>query len=144
MNDGTASLPEADDDPLERVRRTEILISNLLRTGVLVSVALIVAGTILTFVHHSDYFTSSARLDELLNGSTGYPTSIGGVIRGLGAFEGRSLVMLGLLVLIATPVVRVGVSIVAFIQLGDRTFVAITSCVLILLLLALALGKASG
>ena len=134
----------ADIDPLERVRRTEILISNLLRGGVLLSILLILAGTALTFIHHTDYFTSSTRLDELLKGSPGYPTTIGGVISGLSSFEGRALVTLGLLVLIATPVVRVAVSIVAFIQLGDRTFVAITTCVLALLLLALALGKAGG
>ncbi len=136
------ALVEAPD--LARVRRTELLISNLLRGGVLLSVALILFGTVITFVHHPGYVTSSAGLNPLLTAQTGYPTTLGAVARGLATFEGRSFVMLGLLVLIATPVMRVAVSVFAFIQLGDRTFALITSGVLALLLAALFLGKAGG
>ena len=48
---------------------------------------------------------------------------------------------IGLLVLMATPVVRVAVSAVAFIQHRDRTYALITSAVLCLLLLSLVLGR---
>ena len=131
-------------DAPERVRRTELLISNILRGGVLLSVALVLAGTMLTFVHHADYLSRSESLDALLHGASSYPTTIGEVLRGVASFQGRSFVMLGLLVLIATPVARVAVSTVAFIELGDRVFVAITFCVLVLLGVALLLGKAGG
>ena len=50
----------------------------------------------------------------------------------------------GLLVLIATPVLRVAVSILAFWQEGDRKFVLITSVVLALLLASFLLGKVGG
>lgn len=142
--DQQPAVPKEKLDAMERVRRTELLISNLLRAGVLLSLFLVVAGTAVTFGHHPGYLTSGDQLDGLLNGSGGYPTSLGGIAGGLASFQGRAIVMLGLLVLIATPVVRVAVSIVAFMQLGDRAFAAITTVVLVLLLVALVLGKAGG
>ena len=48
----------------------------------------------------------------------------------------------GLLLLILTPVVRVAVSILAFRAQRDRTYVLITSAVLVLLLLSFVLGRA--
>jgi uncharacterized membrane protein len=52
--------------------------------------------------------------------------------------------MAGLLLLIATPVLRVAVSVLAFVYQRDRTFVIITSVVLTLLLASFVLGKAGG
>ena len=49
----------------------------------------------------------------------------------------------GLLLLIATPVLRVAVSIFAFVYEKDKVFVIITSIVLGLLLLSFILGKAT-
>jgi len=51
------------------------------------------------------------------------------------------MVAFGLLVLIATPVTRVAVSIVAFIRMRDRRYVVITTVVLALLLLSFFLGS---
>ena len=55
--------------------------------------------------------------------------------------RGEAIVTLGLLVLIATPVARVAVSVVAFIHHRDRTYALITAAVLCLLLLSLVLGR---
>jgi uncharacterized membrane protein len=52
--------------------------------------------------------------------------------------------MAGLLLLIATPVLRVAVSILAFVYQRDRAFVAITSIVLALLLTSFVLGRGGG
>ena len=53
-----------------------------------------------------------------------------------------AVIVAGLVLLIATPVIRVAVSLVAFTRERDRTFVAITATVLFLLLLSFLLGKA--
>jgi uncharacterized membrane protein YfcA/uncharacterized membrane protein len=55
----------------------------------------------------------------------------------------QAVITLGLLLLIATPVVRVAVSIVAFALEGDRRYVVITSIVLLILLFSLFLGGTS-
>jgi uncharacterized membrane protein len=53
----------------------------------------------------------------------------------------QAVVVLGLLVLLVTPVVRVAVSIIAFLLERDWRYVLITSLVLLILLLSFALGK---
>ena len=69
-----------------------------------------------------------------------YPNTLAGVIDGLRRFDGESIVMAGLLVLIATPVARVALSIVIFIIARDRWYSAITTAVLLILLVSFAIG----
>ncbi|MGD9996705.1 MAG: DUF1634 domain-containing protein [Ilumatobacteraceae bacterium] len=126
------------------VHRTEEAISIVLRVGVLISVALVVAGTIVTFVHHHEYVSDPSSLDGVVEPGAGFPRTLAGVASGIADGRGQAIVSLGLLVLVATPVIRVAVSIVAFAQRRDRIFVTITSIVLALLLASFALGRAGG
>jgi uncharacterized membrane protein len=135
----SAAVPTADAD--ERVRRVEIVISNLLRGGVLASLALVVVGTIISFVHHPEYFNSPADFQRLVEPGAAFPHSLQDVIQGILLFRGQAIVTAGLLLLIATPVMRVAVSIFAFIYQEDRTFTYLTALVLFLLLLSFFLGK---
>ncbi len=121
----------------------EALISTLLRTGISISMALIVAGTAVSFIHHPDYASSAAALQRLTHPGNA-PHDVPEVVAGIGALRGQALVMLGLLALMATPVLRVVVSLVSFLRSGDRAFALLTSLVLVLLLLSLALGGAAG
>lgn len=54
--------------------------------------------------------------------------------------RGPAIVVLGLLILMATPVARVAVSIVLFLEERDETYAAITAIVLRLLILSFVLG----
>ena len=54
--------------------------------------------------------------------------------------RGRGIIQLGLLLLIATPIVRVAFSLVAFSLERDRTYVVVTLIVLAILLYGLAGG----
>ena len=69
------------------------------------------------------------------------PHTLRDVVAGVRGLRGQALVTVGLLLLIATPVVRVGVSILAFFYQRDRIFTLITTVVLCLLLLSFVLGK---
>ncbi len=138
----TTPAPMPAPTPAEaKTRRVELLISALLRTGVLVSLILIFAGTVLSFIHHPDYASSQAELARLTGPGAAFPHTIPEVADGIGQLRGRAFVAAGLLVLIATPVMRVAVSIVGFIYQSDRTFVVITSIVLAILLLSFLVGK---
>ncbi len=128
-------------DADERVRRVELIISNLLRAGVLGSLALVVIGTVLSFIHHPEYFTSPADFGRLVEPGAAFPHSVSDVIQGIQLWRGQAIVTAGLLLLIATPVMRVAVSIFAFIYQEDRAFTFITALVLCLLLLSFFLGK---
>jgi uncharacterized membrane protein len=130
--------------PPPGARRAELAISHLLRGGVSASLVLLVVGTIVSLVHHPSYLHSAAAYERLTSGSVGQPQSVIAILRGLAELKGRAIVMLGILVLVATPVLRVALSIVLFASHRDRRFVVITSVVLSLLLLSFALGKAGG
>lgn len=118
----------------------EVLISNVLRLGVVLSLSLVSAGMLLTFFHHPDYFSSSQALQRL-RAPEHAPHSLSEVLAGVVAVRGQAVVMVGLMVLMATPVLRVALSLLIFGRQRDRVFVGVTSGVLCLLLLSFLLGK---
>ncbi|MGE5218077.1 MAG: DUF1634 domain-containing protein [Chloroflexota bacterium] len=126
----------------ERVRKVELLISNLLRLGVLLSLALVVCGAVVSFVQHPEYLSDRSFFGQPSGPRSPILHSLGEVGTGLRAFQGEAIVTLGILLLIATPVIRVGVSIFAFIYQRDRLYTVITATVFCLLLLSFVLGKA--
>jgi uncharacterized membrane protein len=121
-------------------RWVDRMISWVLRSGVTISVVVVLAGMIITFAHHPEYFRSRPALGELTNPGTSYPSTMRAVIEGVREVRGQAIVTLGLLLLIATPVVRVAVSIAVFVIERDRLYVVITTVVLGLLLLSFVLG----
>jgi uncharacterized membrane protein len=130
--------------PAEREPQwVDTAISHLLRAGVLLSIGVVILGLVFTFVHHPQYMTSRTELGQLTSPATLYPHTIRDVIAEMLAQRGQAIVMLGLLLLIATPIARVAFSIVAFIVERDRGYVAITIVVLTLLLVSLAVGGAA-
>ena len=125
------------------VSRTEIIVSDLLRWGVGLSLLLILLGVALMFARHPDYFKAGSDVQRLTTPGAAFPHSLAEEGAGLLALQGRAVVVLGLLTLIATPIVRVAVSIIAFAIDGDWTYVVITSVVLAVLLLSFFLGRAT-
>jgi uncharacterized protein len=117
------------------VRQAELLISNVLRGGVLLSAAVILVGVILYYV----------RPTAVATGALGYPHQLGDVIPAVLAGNAQAIITLGLLILLATPVLRVAVSIGAFALERDWLYVGITTLVLALLLASiLVLGVIFG
>jgi uncharacterized membrane protein len=112
--------------------KTETLISWLLRLGVGISAALAVTGMIVIIFHHPVAVVGH-RMHNIRD-----------VLDSIRAGHGQGIAMLGLLLLIATPVMRVAVSIAIFIRERDAAFVLITTTVLLLLLLSFVLGAAGG
>lgn len=125
----------------ERVRRVELVISTLLRTGVVVSLTLIVVGTVITFVRHPEYLSSPTALEHLTEPGAAFAHTLDQVWFGMKELQGEAVVTSGLLLLIATPVIRVAVSIFAFVYQRDRNYTLITLVVLCLLLLSFVLGR---
>jgi uncharacterized membrane protein len=141
MTNGQNSLPSTASDADLRVRRVELTISNLLRIGVVASLTLVLLGTVVTFVQHPSYVSQPGELQRLITPGIKFPHALRDLGTALRQLQGEAIVVLGLLVLIATPVMRVAISILAFIYQGDRIFTLITSLVLCLLMLSLVLGR---
>ena len=134
-----SSEPEA--DAKRTVEKSELLISNLLRYGVLTSLTVVMAGTLLSFRRHPTYLGSSEALGRLTSPAHALH-NLSGLGQALLAGRGQAVVTLGLLLLIGVPVARVALSVLIFVHLRDHRFIAITTAVLALLVLSFFIGAA--
>jgi uncharacterized membrane protein len=139
MADPSDNPPPTDNTHLSRA---EAWISITLRAGVLVSLALIICGTLVTFTHHPQYLASEADLTRLTTPGAAFPHTLADLAAGLAAFHGQAIVVAGLIVLIATPVLRVAISVLVFLADRDYAFVLITTTVFLILIASFLLGKA--
>jgi uncharacterized membrane protein len=114
--------------------RMDRLIGGLLRGGVILSAAVTVAGGVWQFLHAGGAMPH----DVVFHGEPAELRSVGGVLHGIAEGHAESLIQLGLLILIATPIARVAFSVYAFTMEGDRTYVIITLIVLAALAASLA------
>ena len=138
-------MTHAESTPLAKPRvdhAVELIISTILRAGVIISLVVVVSGLLLSFFHHHEYLHSRPSLQRLTTPGRAVPRTVGQVISGMRHLRGEAIIMAGLVLLIATPVLRVAVSIFAFIYEKDKAFVVLTSVVLGLLILSFFLGAA--
>ena len=109
------------------VKELEMFVSNILRVGVIVSGVLIVIGLGLF----------------IMTGDTCYPNgeaSLQWIIYGDPFFSPSHILFLGFLVLVVTPLLRVGASVIAYVMEKDWIYSAITGFVLTVLLIGMILG----
>jgi len=116
-----------------RDRRMELILGNLLRSGVLLSAAVVLWGGCIYLSRHAH---EPANYRVFLGEPSEFRT-IPGVIRSVMNGRGRGLIQVGLLLLIATPIARVAFSVAGFAIERDRMYVAFTLIVLAILLYSL-------
>ena len=132
----------------EKTLRIELFIARLLRWGVIISIIIVAIGIGLVIVEGQTGY-QQIRLDDLnsiveYHVKPDFPNSLGDELSGLLALKPYAVITLGLLVLIAIPVMRVTVSVIAFAMERDWLYVAITAFVLIALIVSFAIGEAGG
>ena len=113
--------------------RLEKIIATLLRSGVLLSALVVLAGGIGFLAQHASEPADYHRFGPLPEAYRSIPA----IAKSAAAFHYRGIIQFGLLLLIATPVVRVAFSLVAFEFEHDRTYVVLTFIVLAILLYSL-------
>jgi uncharacterized membrane protein len=117
-------------------RRTELIIGILLRAGVLLAVAVVLAGEALYLADRGDQVP---HYETFVGASPGLST-IPGVLDGLREFQPLTIVQFGLFLLVFTPVARVAFSVFAFAAERDWMYVAMTLLVLAVLIASVASG----
>ena len=116
--------------------RVEQLVGNLLRAGVIVAAIVTALGGVALLLQHG-----AARADyHLFRGEPAALRTVGGVVTSALRLESRGVVQLGLVLLIATPIARVLLSLVAFVLQRDRLYVVVTAIVLAIQLFSLVFG----
>lgn len=111
-------------------------ISYVLRFGVVASVLLVSVGTILLFADNGSNGFSLSQIANVNAGINSAVITVPAIISGLSALQGIDFVLLGLMVLMATPVTRVFLSIFAFLYERNWIYVIITAIVFIDLMIA--------
>ena len=114
-------------------QKIEDIVGNLLRTGVFLSASVVFLGACVYLFRHgreiADYRNFRGEPEEL--------RTVAGIIRETLALQGRGIIQLGLLLLIATPVARVAFAVLGFEKEGDRMYTGFTLLVLAILLYSL-------
>src|SRR6266849_10746855 len=119
--------------PVWTDRKVEDLVGNLLRAGVSIAALIVFSGAVVYLARHGREPADS----RVFHGEPNQLRTIPGVLREAFAFQGRGIIQLGLLLLIATPVARVVLSIVGFAAERDRMYVGFATIVLVILLYSL-------
>lgn len=117
---------------MRSIDNVELLVSKVMRASVLVSSAGIALGLLLFIATGQSGYPGDM-----------YPTTLSAVVRGVLQFKPYGVMAAGLLLLILTPVIRVGVSIFVFIKERDRLYVLITTAVFVILIVSFILGEVS-
>ena len=116
--------------------RVQQLIGRLLRWGVMISAAVVFTGAVV-------YLSRYGRTRPDYSQFRGEPATLHsptGIVTGLFHGSSRDWIQLGLLLLIATPVVRVAFSVGAFLVEGDLLYVGVTMVVFVVLIYSLFAG----
>ena len=124
-------LPRTHPGPPDK--EIDISIAAMLRFGVTLAACVVLAGGLLYLRHPSRAIPDYA---HFRNSGTGL-TTVSGIFTGAMHLDPFSIIQLGLLVLIATPVARVVFCVAGFARQRDRIYISISAMVLAILLYSL-------
>ncbi len=112
------------------IEEVETVVSTSLRIGVLLAAAVMLIGLFL-FLSTGE----SGYVDDV------YPTNLLLILQDAVALKPYAVMLVGLLILILTPVFRVGISIILFLKEKDYLYARITAVVFTILIVSFLLGK---
>jgi len=115
-------------------KEMEIEIGLMLRIGVSISAAVVFLGGVL-------YLIRETALPDYAHFHPDRLRTLTSVFHGVAHFDASSVIELGILLLIATPVVRVVFCVVGFARQRDRLYVAVSGLVLAILIYSLVSGN---
>jgi uncharacterized membrane protein len=128
----------------EKIRMTEVTISLVLRIGVTLSALIFILGLVITFIHHPSFasFSGSVSFHSLTSVNSSFPHSFSALESSVAAGRGSGIIVLGTMLLILTPILRVAVAVVSFSLEKDPAMTLVTIFVLLVLILSFILSGA--
>ena len=117
---------------MENKRDINIVISNIIKTGVFISSFFIITGIILSFINGAENILTTDRY------------TFSEMITGLFSLNYYSYLMFGIFLLILTPVLRILGLLYVYIMEKDSNFIRICILVLVILTISLFLGVRHG
>ncbi len=120
--------------PEERLAR---LLSVVLRSGVFLSAGLVLIGGIAYLVRYGGALPELASF----HGEPEILHRVPGIVSSAGRLSPRGIIQFGLIVLIATPILRVIFSFFSFLQERDYLYTVLTLIVMVILFFSLFFGE---
>jgi uncharacterized membrane protein len=114
-------------------RDIEVIVGTLLRYGVMTASAIVLLGGLYFLFQHGQAPVPSYH--RFFGESIGY-TTFSGILHGAFAFQAKAIIQLGVMVLIATPILRILFSLIGFTIEKDRLYIVITLVVLCVIMLS--------
>ncbi|RYE04532.1 MAG: DUF1634 domain-containing protein [Sphingobacteriaceae bacterium] len=114
----------------------QLLIGNVLRWGVIVSMLIVFCGGLI-YVYRHGHETASY---QIFKNEPDFLKNINGIFNGVLAVKGRAIIQTGIIVLIATPIIRILLSVVSFLLEKDYLYVGITLAVLCIIITSMLSG----
>ncbi len=119
----------------------EVAISRILQISVTVSIMTILLGLVLLFTQQGHGgLRAAASYHSFVSTSYSFPHSFSALEKSVRAREGIGIIVLGILLLIITPIIRVGTSFLLFVRKRDRPMTLVTIFVLLILIGSFYLG----
>ena len=116
----------------------QAVIGWVLRIGVIVSVSIVIFGGIIYLYRHG----SEAPNHKNFITQPSF-VQLNGILQGIIDFHGRSIIQAGIILLIATPILRIIFSTISFALEKDRLYVMISLLVLLIIVLSSISGHIS-
>lgn len=116
----------------------QVVIGWVLRIGVIVSISIVFFGGIIFLSRHGHEVVDHRKF-------TGIPDFIqtfGGIIHGIFTFRGQAIIQFGIILLIATPILRVIFSTIGFVLEKDKLYIFISLLVLLIIFASMLSGHA--
>ncbi|AYL97192.1 DUF1634 domain-containing protein [Mucilaginibacter celer] len=116
----------------------QAVIGWILRAGVLVSMSIVFIGGVIYLYRHGHTHVDYSKFV----GVPDFVSTPAGIIHGIFTLRGRAIIQAGIILLIATPVIRVIFSAIGFIMEKDYLYTAITLVVLLIIVSSMLSGHA--
>ncbi len=116
----------------------QVILGWVLRTGVFLSMIVVFIGGLVYIHRHGNNIADYRDF----KGVPEFVHTLPGIIHGIITFRGRAIIQAGIILLIATPVVRVIFSAFGFILERDWLYLAITLIVLAIIIAGVFTGSA--
>ena len=102
------------------------VIGRLLQVGVALATVVVLTGSVLLLARHGHEVVDH----RVFRGAPATLTSVGAIVRSALAGDALAITQLGLVLLIATPIARVALTLVAFVVQRDWLYTGLTALVL--------------
>ncbi len=116
----------------------QLLLGQVLRAGTVISISIVFFGGVLYLYRHGHSLTTY----KVFKGTPGFVQQTTGLWDGVISLKGQAIIQVGILLLVATPILRVIFSAVGFMLEKDYMYVGISLLVLFIIFMSMMSGHA--